>query len=85
MDWAPFLAPGPFFTHMLTQHALPISVYTTLSTSHAMLCCVRDVQIKYGMHGVFSYLKLIVNSCIIDNILFTTWLHFFFGLTLSLQ
>ena len=28
-DWAPFLAPGPFVSHVLAQHAIPISVYTT--------------------------------------------------------
>ena len=31
-DWAPFLDPGPFVSHVLAQHALPISVYTALST-----------------------------------------------------
>ena len=31
-DWASFLAPGPFVRDVLAQHALPISVYTTLST-----------------------------------------------------
>ena len=37
------------------------------------------------MHGVFSYSKMIVDSCIIDNILFTTWLYFLVSPTLSLQ
>ena len=32
-----------------------------------------------------SYPKFIVNSCIIDNISFTTWLYFLVSLTLSLQ
>ena len=44
-----------------------------------------DVQIENGVRGVFSYSKLIINSCIIDNILFTTWLYSLVGPTLSLQ
>ena len=43
----------------------------------------RGVQIEYGVGGVFSYSKLIANSCIIDNTLSTTWLKFL--VTLSLQ
>ena len=31
----------------------------------------RDVQIENGVGGVFSYLKLKVNSCVLDNREFT--------------
>ena len=34
---------------------------------------------------MLSYSKLIVDSCIIDNILFTTWLYFLVSTILSLQ
>ena len=44
-----------------------------------------DVQIEFGVREVFSYSKLIVNSCILDNIVFTTWLYFLVSTTLSLQ
>ena len=45
----------------------------------------RDVQIEYRVRGVFSHSKLIVKSCIIDNILFITLLYFLTNPTLSLQ